>query len=125
MCAPYQDLIEEFTLTEMMNFHFKFKKCITPLEVFLEQTELAHAAHKFISTFSSGMKQRLKVALTLYSDCQLLFLDEPCTNMDNRAIDWYNLQLEKTRGNKTVFIASNQPHEYPKTAISLDILGYK
>jgi ABC-type multidrug transport system ATPase subunit len=125
MCAPYQDLIDEFTLVEMMNFHFKFKKCLTPLEAFLDQTELSHAAHKFIGTFSSGMKQRLKVALALYSECDLLFLDEPCTNMDNKAIEWYNLQLVKTKGDRTVFIASNQPHEYPETAISLNILGYK
>lgn len=125
MCAPYQDLIDEFTLVEMTKFHFKFKKCLTTPEAFLDQTELSHAAHKFIGTFSSGMKQRLKVALALYSECDLLFLDEPCTNMDNKAIDWYNRQFEKTRGNRTVFIASNQSHEYPETALSLNILGYK
>lgn len=125
LCAPYQDLIDEFTFTEMVDFNFKFKKCIVPIDEFKKETGLQSAGNKFIGSFSSGMKQRMKVALALYSACDLLFLDEPCTNMDAQAIQWYRDQLIKTAGSRTVFIASNQPHEYPNQAISLNILAYK
>src|SRR5882672_1979580 len=74
IATPYMDLIEEFTLEEMVRFHFKFKKCRWPVEKVLEMTELGSSRIKPISTFSSGMKQRLKLALAFYSDCDLLFL---------------------------------------------------
>jgi ABC-type multidrug transport system ATPase subunit len=125
LCAPYQDLIDEFTFNEMVEFHFKFKRCIVPIEEFKMETGLFHAANKFLGTFSSGMKQRLKVSLALYSECELLFLDEPCTNMDLKTIEWYQRQLEKTSNGRTVLIASNQPHEYPSSAVQLDISRYK
>lgn len=125
ICAPYQDLIEEFTLNEMICFHFKFKKCSIPHNEFLDRIELKNNSEKFVGSFSSGMKQRLKVGLALYSTCDLLFLDEPCTNMDNRSIEWYQSQLKQVPSTTTVFIASNQSHEYPNTAEQIDILAFK
>ncbi len=125
MCAPYQDLIDEFTLDEMVAFHFQFKKCIVPIDVFKKEIGLLQAQNKFIGSFSSGMRQRLKVSLALYSECELLFLDEPCTNMDLKTIDWYQQQLKDTKRQRTIFIASNQAHEYPDDATQVDILGYK
>ncbi len=125
ICAPYQDLIDEFTLNEMIHFHFKFKKCTITLSEFLDRLELKNAANKFVGSFSSGMKQRLKVGLALYSTGDLLFLDEPCTNMDSRSIDWYQMQLKFVSPKTTIIIASNQSHEYPNSAYPIEILRYK
>src|SRR5258706_845101 len=61
IATPYMDLIEEFTLEEMVHFHFKFKRCRIPVETVLEKTELGSSQGKTISTFSSGMRQRLKL----------------------------------------------------------------
>jgi ABC-type multidrug transport system ATPase subunit len=124
-CAPYQDLIDEFTLDEMIRFHFKFKKCIVPISEFTTRLELGNALNKFVGSFSSGMKQRLKVGLALYSNCDLLFLDEPCTNMDNKSIGWYQENLKSVPSTTTTFIASNQSHEYPNSAYPIEILRYK
>ena len=124
-CAPYQDLIDEFTLNEMIVFHFKFKKCTIQVSEFLERLELKQASEKFVGSFSSGMKQRLKVGLAIYSSCELLFLDEPCTNMDSRSIEWYQGQLKQVSSATTVFIASNQSHEYSPSACPIEILRYK
>jgi len=125
IATPYMDLIEEFTLEEMIRFHFKFKRCRMPIEQVLEKTQLTSSRLKPISTFSSGMRQRLKLALAFYSDCELLFLDEPCTNLDKKSIEWYHAHLSEVPSSSLVFIASNQEIEYPTTAVKIDILSYK
>jgi ABC-type multidrug transport system ATPase subunit len=125
IAAPYMDVIEEFTLEEMVRFHFKFKKSRIPIPEIIERTELKSSGHKLISSFSSGMRQRLKLALAFYAEADLLFLDEPCTNLDKKSIDWYQAHLKQIPSTTTHFIASNQDHEYPATAVKIDILGYK
>jgi len=125
IATPYMDLIEEFNLEEMINFHFKFKKCRIPVEEVLRKSELESSRLKSISTFSSGMRQRLKLALAFYSESELLFLDEPCTNLDKKSITWYHANLNLVSKETLVFIASNQEIEYPATAMKIDILSYK
>src|ERR1035438_3997167 len=74
--APYQELIEEFTLTEMLKFHFSFKQ-ITPGFSLLKLNEmlgLQNAGLKPIKLFSSGMKQRVKIILALLSNTPILLL---------------------------------------------------
>ncbi|HMJ68945.1 MAG TPA: ATP-binding cassette domain-containing protein [Cyclobacteriaceae bacterium] len=126
IATPYMDLIEEFTLDEAIAFHFKFKKPtggITVSEV-TSRMELAHAHDKKIGAFSSGMKQRLKLALAFYSDTPFLFLDEPTTNLDKTAIEWYLDNLRRQTG-RTIVIASNQDGEYPPESIKIDLSAYK
>ena len=125
IAAPYMDLIDEFTLEEMVRFHFKFKKCKLPIEDILEKIELSSSNHKVISSFSSGMRQRLKLALAFYAEVDLLFLDEPCTNLDRRSIEWYIQHLREVPSTSIVFIASNQENEYPTASHKIDILDYK
>lgn len=125
IAAPYMDLIEEYTLEEMVHFHFKFKKSRLPIVEIIDRIKLNSSNHKVISSFSSGMRQRLKLALAFYTQADLLFLDEPCTNLDKKSIEWYQAHLNQVPMSVTVFIASNQDHEYPTTASKIDILGYK
>ncbi|MCW5912771.1 MAG: ABC transporter ATP-binding protein [Cyclobacteriaceae bacterium] len=127
IATPYLELIDEFTLTEMVDFHFHFKKPGQGKSTaeLIELFELTHARDKVISNFSSGMRQRLKLGLAFYSDVSAIFLDEPTTNLDKKAIDWYRQHLAAIPAETMVIIASNQEHEYPGTAIKLDILNYK
>jgi ABC-type multidrug transport system ATPase subunit len=125
MATPYMDLIEEFTLEEMIHFHFKFKKCRLTIDEVVGLTELESSRQKPIAAFSSGMRQRLKLALAFYSDCKLLFLDEPCTNLDKKSIDWYHRHLAQVSREIILLIASNQEIEYPANASKIDILSYK
>ncbi len=126
IAAPYLELIDEFTLEEMVRFHFKFKKVRGGLttDALIEKMELPHARTKFIRQFSSGMKQRLKLALAFYSDTEMIFLDEPTTNLDKNATRWY-LDNLATCKNRLVVIASNQEHEYPETAQKINIMEFK
>lgn len=127
IATPYLELIDEFTLTEMVAFHFRFKKprLDKTTQELLELFELSHARDKTIANFSSGMRQRLKLGLAFYSRTGVLFLDEPTTNLDKKAIAWYQLQLAAIPSETMVLIASNQEHEYPAAATKLDILTYK
>jgi ABC-type multidrug transport system ATPase subunit len=127
IATPYMDLIDEFTLLEMVKFHFSFKEIRDnkSIEEVIELLELSHARDKVISNFSSGMRQRLKLGLAFYSKCHALFLDEPTTNLDRKSIDWYSKYLEQIPGETLIFIASNQEHEYPAGAQKIDILSYK
>lgn len=127
IATPYMDLIDEFTLLEMVKFHFSFKETRynKSIEDVMELLELNHARDKVISNFSSGMRQRLKLGLAFYSKCNALFLDEPTTNLDRKSIDWYCKHLELVSEKNLIFIASNQDHEYPTHAQKIDILAYK
>jgi ABC-type multidrug transport system ATPase subunit len=127
IATPYMDLIDEFTLIEMVQFHFKFKRTRdnVTVEELVELFELAHAKDKMISNFSSGMKQRLKLGLAFYSQADALFLDEPTTNLDRKSVDWYQRHRDQLPDDTLVLIASNQEHEYPTNAEKVDILTYK
>jgi len=127
IATPYMDLIDEFTLLEQLRFHFRLKPLRVPMteDELLEKIGLSHARDKFIANFSSGMKQRVKLALAFFSQSDILFLDEPGTNLDSRAFDWYLQQLAAVPAQALVFIASNQSAEYPSNARKLDIMGLK
>lgn len=127
IATPYLDLIEEFTLGEQLRFHFRLKTrrySMTESEI-MERMYLTHARDKQLSNFSSGMKQRVKLALAFFSEADVIFLDEPGTNLDSTAFDWYTRELQALPPECLVFIASNQPSEYPANAQKIDIMSLK
>jgi ABC-type multidrug transport system ATPase subunit len=113
-CAPYLELIEEMTGQEFLQFHASFKPFIDELKVpdILEATGLAAAAGKQIRYYSSGMKQRLKLAQAIFSDTSILLLDEPCTNLDKTGITLYRKLMESHTADRLVVISSNYDVEY-------------
>lgn len=127
IATPYMDLIDEFTLEEMVKFHFKFKSINSNLTIsqVIEATGLASSNDKTIANFSSGMRQRLKLGLAFHTKSEVIYLDEPTTNLDKGAIQWYWDQLNQLIGKKTILIASNIDTEYPTEAKKIDILAFK
>ncbi len=127
IATPYMDLIDEFTLTEQVRFHFKMKKSRNDLSIdeVMKKMYLYDARDKYIANFSSGMKQRLKLALAIFTEADAVFLDEPGTNLDRNAFDWYLNQLDELPKDCMIFIASNQPAEYPQNAVKVDIMTFK
>ena len=53
----------------------------------LYYTGLGEARYRFVETYSTGMKQRIKLAQALVHDPELLFLDEPTNGMDPKGRD--------------------------------------
>ena len=127
IAAPYLELIEEFTLSEMIDFHFGFKKYIPGLdkEKLLELLDLKASKNKAIKYFSSGMKQRTKLALAICSDTDLLLLDEPASNLDTQAITWFQDLIKDYTENRIVIVCSNQEHEYFFCQNQLQMADYK
>jgi ABC-type multidrug transport system ATPase subunit len=127
IATPYMDLIDELTLQEQLNFHFRLKHSRAGIsqEEMLDKMYLRHARHKHISNLSSGMRQRVKLALAFFTQADVVFLDEPGTNLDKQAFEWYRRQLSELPDTSLVFIASNNPDEYPANTQIINILDYK
>jgi len=108
-------------------FHFKFKGCEDGLnaEQVMEKMGLSTAANKPIKKFSSGMKQRAKLGLALFSASKAVFLDEPTTNLDSQATTWYMQQLLAAATTKVIFIATNQVTDYPTGSTILNLSDLK
>jgi ABC-type multidrug transport system ATPase subunit len=107
--APYLELIEEFRLQEMLQFHFRFKAILKgyTLTKITGMLNFSNTDNKPIRLFSSGMKQRVKLILAFLSDTPVLLLDEPTTNLDQAGIDWYLNLINEFSKNRTVIICSN------------------
>jgi ABC-type multidrug transport system ATPase subunit len=127
IAAPYLELIEEMTAKEMLQFHRAFKPFIQLLSIeeMLQQVGLETALNKQIRYFSSGMKQRLKLAMAFFSDTAILLLDEPTTNLDADGIDLYHSLINRYTAGRLVIVSSNVKQEYSFCEDILEISVYK
>lgn len=113
ICAPYLEVIEEMTAVEFFVYHQQFKsfQYNTVIADIIDQIGLSKHAHKQIRYFSSGMKQRIKLAQAFFSETPVLLLDEPCTNLDQSGIALYKDLLSNHTKNRIVIISSNDQSE--------------
>jgi len=127
LAAPYLELIEEFSLSEVIDFHFKFKSYKPGIDknAVMDLLAMQDNRNKLIRYFSSGMKQRLKLALAFCSDTPMLMLDEPTSNLDSQGVEWYLGLVQQFAANRLTIICSNQEHEYGFCNKRLNIVDYK
>lgn len=125
--APYLELIEEMTAKEMLEFHSKFKPLIQSLtiEEMLQIVGLEKAVNKQLRYFSSGMKQRLKLAQAFFSNTPILLLDEPTTNLDADGVALYQSLISNYTKDKLVIVSSNVKEEYSFCEEVIEISDYK
>jgi ABC-2 type transport system ATP-binding protein len=114
IAAPYLELVEEMTAKEMLHFHTQFKPLIDSVShnEILKIVGLENAANKQVRYYSSGMKQRLKLAQAFFSNSPVLLLDEPTTNLDSDGIVLYQQLIGHYSSNKLVIVSSNDKQEY-------------
>ncbi|MGX5688276.1 ABC transporter ATP-binding protein [Arcticibacter tournemirensis] len=127
MAAPYMELIEEFTLSELLDFHFGFKRYLNQLskDTVIDLLGFEKSRNKAVKYFSSGMKQRTKLALAFCSDTPVLLLDEPASNLDSQGVNWYNTLIEDFTKGRTLIVCSNQEYEYACCERHIHISNYK
>jgi len=125
IAAPYLELIEEMTAGEFLNFHKQFKLLTLADKEIVEIVGLQKAVNKQIRYYSSGMKQRLKLAQAFFCNSHVLLLDEPTTNLDAEGIALYQHLIKYYTANKLVIISSNDLQEYNFCDTVIAIGDYK
>jgi ABC-type multidrug transport system ATPase subunit len=125
--APYMEVVEEMTLKEFLDFHHGFKPFqdgITTGKI-ISILELEKAANKQIRYYSSGMKQRVRLAQCIFSDTQIVLLDEPCTNLDAAGIELYHQLINDYCKNRLIIVSSNDEVEYRFCRHHINITEFK
>jgi ABC-type multidrug transport system ATPase subunit len=125
IAAPYLELPEEMTLTEALEFHQSFKPFLTDTATIIQTLGLKQAAQKQIRYYSSGMKQRVKLATAIFSNVPVVLLDEPTTNLDADGIALYHRLIQSYCLNRLVIVSSNDEQEYGFCKEKLSIADYK
>ncbi len=115
LSSPSLELPEELTLIEWFQFQSKIKPFYdyVTLEYILELCNFtSKTANKAIGNYSSGMKQRVKLCLSILTSAPLAIIDEPFSNLDSEGIDLYFKLIEQFQQKKYFIIASNRSDEY-------------
>jgi ABC-type multidrug transport system ATPase subunit len=127
ICAPYLELVEEMTAKEFLHFHSRFKPLLQNLTIpqILSIVGLEKSAGKQMRYYSSGMKQRIKLAQAIFSDTPVILLDEPCTNLDEKGYSLYNSLIAEYTQTRLVIVSSNDKAEYSFCKEIIDINSFK
>lgn len=126
--SPYLQLIEEFTAQELIDHLRSSKPFIDNLSSsqIVSIAQLNKANHKFIRQYSSGMKQRLKLAIAIMTDTPLLLLDEPLSNLDKNGATWYAEMINAYAKQRTIVVCSNAiPDEHFFCNNAINVMDYK
>ncbi len=127
IAAPYLEVVEEMTATEFLTFHSAFKPLLANITIaeILAIIGLEKNAGKQIRYYSSGMKQRIKLAQAIFSDTPVLLLDEPCTNLDATGYTLYHQLIKNYCSNKLIIVSSNDEQEFGFCEEKISIADYK
>ena len=127
ICAPYLEVVEEMTLKEFLHFHHCFKPFLPDftIEKIITLIGLEAAMNKQIRYYSSGMKQRVRLAQAIFSDIPVVLLDEPCTNLDAAGVSLYYQLIHDYCKNRLVVVSSNDEVEYEICRTRINISDYK
>lgn len=127
LAAPYLDLIEEMTLREFLAFHNQMKGLKKGLSLtdIARYVSLEHALDKQIRYFSSGMKQRAKLAQAFFDPSSILLLDEPLSNLDAEGVSTYYHLIDQFTKDRLVIVSSNDEKEFSFCTNKIDLRDYK
>ena len=115
LAAPYAELNPMFSLKETIEFHAEMCGFSPEVDIdhWITKAGLKSHLNKRLKTFSSGMKQRVRLLLAVASPRPLLLLDEPTSNLDKDGVEFYKSLIRELALEKTIIVASNYiKHEY-------------
>ena len=105
--APYQELISELSVKELISFHYKFRRKIKDEKKLISEFGLENFINSKIENLSSGTEQKLKLLLAFNTVSEYLILDEPCTNLDEDGKKLYKKMYKNFSKNRGIIIATN------------------
>lgn len=114
LTTPHLELLEELTLKEHLKFQQQFKPPLRGLDTseIMELCGLKKHQNKPLKYFSSGMLQRLRLALAIFFESNVVLLDEPTSHMDRNGIEWYKQIVKDYQRDRLLIISSNVKEEY-------------
>lgn len=105
-------LLRDLTVRETVTLVASTFREALPVEAVLERAGIARLARRRVSKCSGGEQQRLRFALALLSDPDLLVLDEPTAGMDVTARgEFWATMREEARAGRTVVFATHYLEE--------------
>jgi heme exporter protein A len=128
LATPELAFYEEFTATENLVFAAEAKGLPEPARAAgaaLERVGLATRASDRVAAFSSGMKQRLRLAFALLHDPPILLLDEPGSHLDDTGRDAVREVVAAHARQGLVLLATNDPQEIQLADRRLELHGHR
>jgi heme exporter protein A len=126
LATPELAFYEEFTASENLVFAGETRGLASPARAAaeaLEQVGLSPRAHDRVSSFSSGMKQRLRIAFALLHQPPLLLLDEPGSHLDDAGRDVVRAVVARQASRGLVLLATNDAQEVQLAGARLELRG--
>jgi len=106
-------------------YHLGRARAKARTEELLERFELTEAAGRLAATYSGGMQRKLDLAMTLVSDPQIIFLDEPTTGLDPRSRrTMWQIVKDLTRSGVTIFLTTQYLEEADQLADQIALLDH-
>ncbi|MGC4758334.1 ABC transporter ATP-binding protein [Micromonospora trifolii] len=98
-------LLKDLTVGETVRMTAHFYRHTRPAAEVLERAGITDIADRVVGRCSGGQQQRLRFALALLPDPDLMVLDEPTTGMDveGRRDFWQALRRDARRGRTVIF----------------------
>ncbi|MBR9861105.1 ATP-binding cassette domain-containing protein [bacterium] len=123
--APAMELLQDYTVSDLAEFHFSLKKCKFDISDVIDKSGLSNFRHKTYAELSSGLRNKVKLSLAIFTDSPVLLLDEPCTNFDDENTKWYQEMISSYCQGQTLIIASNKEEEYKFCEHRIYLKDYK
>ncbi len=125
MVAPEMALYEMLTAYENLRFFATLASVPLPKAEqgrLLELVGLADRGDDLVGAYSSGMKQRLKYAVALLAEPEILLLDEPTSNLDDEGKQIVINIMKQQQNDRILIIATNEHEDLNRVAsvIKLD-----
>ncbi len=114
LVGPYLELYQDLTARENLEFFAKMrdvKNSSEKIAGLMKKLNLAGREDDDVKTYSSGMKQRLKYVFALLDDPEVLFVDEPRSNLDEQGINTIYDIMRDQKKEKILIIATNDPDD--------------
>jgi ABC-2 type transport system ATP-binding protein len=110
-------LMPEVTVRELVALVTGFHPRPLPVDVTLRRAGVASFADQRVDKLSGGQTQRVRFALAIVGECDLIVLDEPTTAMDveTRQAFWANMKAEVAEG-RTLLFATHYLEEADQAA---------
>ncbi len=117
-------LMPEVTVRELVTLVTSFHPRPEPVEQTLKRAGIAEFANQRVDKLSGGQTQRVRFALAIVGDCDLIVLDEPTTAMDveTRRTFWDNMKVEVAEG-KTLLFATHYLEEADQAADRIIVMN--